>query len=43
MSDFDAVKSTLGPQSVSVPPLGYLRCFKSDIDTAKSKDDLLNK
>ena len=30
------------PSSVSVPPFGYLRCFKSDLDAVKSNVGLLN-
>ena len=29
------------PPSVSVPPFGYLRSFKSDFDAVKGKVDLL--
>ena len=31
------------PLSVSVPPFGYLRNFKSDLDVVKWKVSLLNK
>ena len=31
------------PPSVSVPPFGYLRSFKSDLDAVRSKVGLLNK